>query len=65
MKGCEMTGTWQPIRDALFTSLALWWLVLKKLPGTQCFAKGCKQIFCKQSLFYEVKKDHYCVGIVA
>ena len=44
------------IHDALFTSIALWWLVLKKkLPRTQCFAKGRKQIFCTNSLFNKVK----------
>ena len=30
--------------DALYMSLALWWLVLKIFSGTQCFAKGRKYI---------------------
>ena len=49
-----------PIRDALFMSLAAWWLILKKknLLG-QCFAKGRKQIFSRKSLFDKVKKDNF------
>ena len=30
----------------------------KKLTGTQCFAKGQKQIFCTQSLFDTVVKEN-------
>ena len=50
------------IHDALFTSLdlsgVLFW---KKNPGTRCFAKGRKQIFCTQSLFNNVKKDNFWI----
>ena len=47
------------IRDALFTSLALWWLVLKTLSGTKFFEKGQKPIFYTQSLFEMVKKENF------
>ena len=50
MKGCEMTGTCQPIRDALFTSLALWWLVLKKFLALNVLQKVANRYFV-QKLF--------------
>ena len=35
----------------------------KKLFVTQCVTKGCKNIFCTQSFFDNVKKDHFWAPI--
>ena len=43
-----------PVAEAQRVQVStLWWLVLKKLSGTQCLAKGQKQRFDK------AKKDNF------